>query len=212
MVWAMSRIGVDDSALRADGGDDEVAVPGRELFERREQLLPLGAACRAANSLLRLAGRQVERLELRFRGTLRLGGTFTCPVEDPLRCVARLELGIRVDGARNFEQGFAPARRLGVEQTRSSVETTRGEACERSRLVGGEPGRTRADLLPDGTLGKPREGNELAARANRLRQRPEVVGDEQEHRVRRRLLQVLEERVRGVLVHRVRTEDEVDAP
>src|SRR5439155_1207579 len=68
-------IGVDDGALRADGGDDEVAVPGRELFERREQ------------------------------------------------------------------------------------------------------------LLPDGTLGKPREGNELAARANRLRQRPEVVRDEHDHRV-----------------------------
>jgi hypothetical protein len=43
------------------------------------------------------------------------------------------------------------------------------------------------------------------------RQRPEIVGDEHRDGVRRRLLEILEQRVRGLLVQRVRAEDEVDA-
>ena len=49
-----------DGRLRADAGDDEIAVPGRELLERVEQLLALGAARCALHPLLGLAGRQLE--------------------------------------------------------------------------------------------------------------------------------------------------------
>src|SRR3954468_14728088 len=39
---------------------DEVAVPGGELLELREELLALGSPLRAAEALLRLPGGQVE--------------------------------------------------------------------------------------------------------------------------------------------------------
>ena len=48
----------------------------------------------------------------------------------------------------------------------------------------------------------------LAARANGGRERPEVVGDEHDHRVRRRLLQILEEGIGSVLVQEVGAEHE----
>ena len=69
-----------------------------------------------------------------------------------------------------------------------------------------------ADRLPHRGLREAPERNELAAGADRLGQRPEPLGDEDDDRVRRRLLEILEERVGGVLVQRVGAEDEVDAP
>src|SRR5882724_5301631 len=75
-------------ALRAD----EVAVPGCELFQRGEQLLPFGAAGGPADSLLGFAGREVEQLEPLLRFQLRLGATLFRAVEDALRGLAGLEL------------------------------------------------------------------------------------------------------------------------
>ena len=69
-----------------------------------------------------------------------------------------------------------------------------------------------ADRLPDRGLREAPERNELAAGADRLRQRAEPLGDEDHDRVRRRFLEILEERVGGVLVQRVGAEDQVDAP
>src|SRR5207302_4248396 len=62
--------------------------------------------------------------------------------------------------------------------------------------------RARADLLAHRPLGKPAERHRLAARADRLRQRAEVFRDEEHHDVRRRFLEILEQRVGGILVHR----------
>ena len=65
---------------------------------------------------------------------------------------------------------------------------------------------------PDGGLGQPAKRHELAARADRLGQRADALGDEDDHGIRRRFLEILEKRVGGVLVQRVGAEDEVDAP
>ena len=64
---------MDERALRPGRGGDEVSVPGGELLQRREQLLPLGAAARPPHALLGLAGGQVELLERRLLALLRLG-------------------------------------------------------------------------------------------------------------------------------------------
>ena len=69
-----------------------------------------------------------------------------------------------------------------------------------------------ADRLLYARLREAPKGNELAAGANRLGQRPEPLGHEDDDGVRRRLFEILEERVRSVLVQRVGAEDEVDAP
>src|SRR5439155_17530380 len=156
-------VSVRDRALGADGGDDQVAIPGREFLERGEQLLPLGPACGPAHALLRLAGRQIERLELGFRDALRLGGTFASALEDPLRRVTRLELRIGVDRARDLEQRLGPACGLRVEQACSPVEPAGREARQCRRLVRGQTGSPRVDLLTDRALREPSKRNALAA-------------------------------------------------
>ena len=75
-----------------------------------------------------------------------------------------------------------------------------------------QPGRVLRDRLAQRRLGESPERDELAARADRLRQRPEPLRDEDDDGVRRRLLEILQQRVGGVLVERVGAEDEVDAP
>ena len=57
-------VDVDRRALGADADRDQVPVPGRELLEREEQLLPLGASRRAPQPLLGVTIRQLEPFEL----------------------------------------------------------------------------------------------------------------------------------------------------
>ena len=123
----------------------------------------------------------------------------------------RLEPRLAVDRARHLEHGFSPPRRLRVEQPFDPVEPSAGDAGERGRLLVRQARRSPCDLLPHRLLGQPPERDELAARSDRRGQRAEVVGDEHDDRVWRRLLEVLEQRVGGLVVQRVRSEDEVDA-
>ena len=151
-------VGMDDGALGADGDDDEVAVPGGELLERGEQLVALGAARCAPDALLGLARRQVERLELLLGCRLRLGGTLARAVEQPLRGIARLELRIGVDGARDLEQRLASPRADSGSSKRAA--RSRRPAASRASdggLVRREPRRARVDLLADRALGQARE-------------------------------------------------------
>ena len=93
--------------------------------------------------------------------------------------------------------------------TRSSrPPATRASAVA---LLGQHPRRARLELFAHGSLRQAPERNVLAARADRLGQRAEIVGDQHHHRVRWRLLEVLEQRVGGVLVHRVGVVEQVDA-
>ncbi len=92
-----------------------------------------------------------------------------------------------------------------------TVEPAGREPRQRRGLPRLERRRACRDLRPHGALGEACERNELAARQDRLRQRAEIVRDEDDHRVRRRLLQILEQRVGGILVHRLRGVEEIDA-
>ena len=69
---SVEPVDVHRRTVGADRDDDEVAVPGRELLELREQLLALGAALRAPHALLGLARRQLEALHLHLLELLRL--------------------------------------------------------------------------------------------------------------------------------------------
>ena len=81
--------------------------------------------------------------------------------------------------------------------TRASAARSSSASC----------GGARVDELAHRALGEPPERHELAPRADRLGDRPEVVGDQDDHRVRRRLLEILEQRVGRVLVQQVRALD-----
>src|SRR5205085_3870609 len=54
LAQLLEPVGVDDRSLGAGDDDDQVAVPGRELVEGRQELLALGAASRAPHPLLGL--------------------------------------------------------------------------------------------------------------------------------------------------------------
>ena len=202
---------MDDRVLGADGDGDQVAVPPPELLERREQLVALGAALRAPHALLGLAGRQLQRLD----GLLGLGARVCAALLDPVEERAR-----RLDRRRRRRRRRRCARRraasrgdasVGIEQPLEPVEASGGEARDRGELVARRFRRVLQELGADRGLRQPAERDELATRADRLRQRPEVVRDEDDDRVVRRLLEILEQRVRRGLVHRVRVEDHVHA-
>ena len=192
--------------------DDEVAVPRLELLEAEQDLVPLGAAHRPPRSLVLLAAREVELLVLGLSALLRLLGPLGRDAHHDAGRLAGLERRIPVDRTRDLEQGLAPTRRIGVEQPVDPVEPPAGHARQGRRLVVGQLGRPRPDLVANRRLGQPPKLDELAPRKDRLGERPEVVGDEHRHGVRRRLLEVLEQRIGRLFVQRVRPEDEVDAP
>ena len=89
-----------DCRLGSRGHDDEVAVPGRQLLERGEQLLPLGAALDAAQALLELAGGELDALELALGALLRRLARRPGAVEQDRRGVGRVELGLGVGRPR----------------------------------------------------------------------------------------------------------------
>src|SRR5207237_10446919 len=102
-----------------------------------------------------------------------------------------LEGGIEVAAAGDVEQDVPPSGGRRVEEPSGAIEPPRREPRERRPLVLPEPGRAPLDLLAHGPLGEPPERDELAARADRLGQGAEVVRDEEDYRVGRRLLQIL---------------------
>ena len=184
-------IEVDHRPLGPDPHDHQVAIPGGELLEREQDLLPLGPALGALDVLLGLALGQLPALERLLGGRLRLRGPLSGESEDGLRGGVGVEGRVDVHSARDREQLLSPPRRLGVEQPLHAVEPTGRDARERRRLLRREPRRAPLDLRPDRALREPPEGHELAAGADRLRQRPELVGDEDDDRVGRRLLEIL---------------------
>src|SRR5580765_5722263 len=177
------------------GDDDEVAVPRLELLEAKQDLLALGAAHRPPRPLLLLATRKVELLVLRLRTLLGLLGPLAGDLHQPTRCLTRLEPGLAIDGARDLEHRLAPLSSLGIEQPVDPVEPPASHPRECGRLVLRQLRRASDDLGANRRLGKPPERNELTARADRVRQRTDVVCDEHRHGVRRRLLEILEQRI-----------------
>ena len=203
---------MDGRRLGARGHDDEISVPGLELLEQREQLLALGAALRAPHALLRFPPGQLEGLDLQLRRLPRLHPPLGDAGQEDFGAVGGLEPRIGVDGPGDVDQRLPPPGRSGIEELQRAPQTPARDPRERRQLLLAELGRVLANRLPHRGLREAPERNELAAGANRLGQRPQPLGDEDDDGVRRRLLEILEERVRSVLVQRVGAEDEVDAP
>src|SRR5205085_2177298 len=99
----------------------------------------------------------------------------------------------------------APAAK--ATRSRYQAATSSSAAGDRRRLVGRQLRCLRDDRLANHALRQPPKRDRLTARADRLRQRAQLVGDEHDHGVRRRLLEIFEQRVSRLLVHRVRPED-----
>jgi hypothetical protein len=161
-------VDVDDGALRAGCCDDEVPVPPFELLQRGEQLVPLGAALRAADALLGLPACQLEHRDRAHGAVLRLEPALADPGEERLRGVSCIERGIEVDRARHLEQRGAAPGGGRVEQAPCAVEPSGGDARDGRHLLLGELGRSASHLVPDRPLREPAERHELAARADRL--------------------------------------------
>ena len=150
--------------------------------------------------------------QLRLRLLLRGDAGRPRSLEHRRRRVGRVELRLRVRRAGDAQQLLAAAPSLRVEQPLGPVEAAAGHARERLRLRLRQPRRALGEHGADHPLRDAAEGDELAAGADRRRQRAELVGHEHDHGVRRRLLEILQQRVGGVLVQQVRVGDHVDAP
>ena len=134
---------MDRRLLGADRDGDEVAVPGGELLELREQLLALGAARRALHPLLGVARRQLES------GDARLLDRRAPPPAARLRVREQRRRGLRGLERRIAVDALAPARSArraarataGSSRRSSAVEPAAGDARERRRA---RPRRARA--------------------------------------------------------------------
>ena len=111
---------MDRGRLRADGDSDEIAVPGGELLELREQLLALCTARGALDALLGVARRQVELGDPALLDLARLGAACLRVRDDRRRGVGRVEALVEVRRARLLEQRLAPLACEAGSSTRSS--------------------------------------------------------------------------------------------
>ena len=200
-----------DSSLRTCGNDDEVPVPRGDLVELRQHLLALGATLHPLDPLLGLPRSEVEACHDHLLLVLRDRAAMGNRVKKRPRGICRLELGIEVWPTCCRDDGGTPLTDLGVDETARTVEATAGDACDRRRLDFVQPGLFDGEPVSHGALGKAPERDELAAGANRLRDRAELVGDQHDRRVQRGLLEILEQRIGGVVVEQVRGEQEVHA-
>ena len=165
------------------------------------------------NALLGFAGRQLEPSHLDLLELLRLDAALARALEQRCRGLGRLECRLAVGRAGLGEERLAaPGGAWDRAAARAGRAVRPRPARARHAAPSGELGRAHVDRLADRPIGEARERHELAARADRLRDRPEVVGDEDDHRVGGRFLEILEQRVGGVLVHQMRAEHKVDAP
>ncbi len=122
-----------------------------------------------------------------------------------------IERRVGVRGARDYEQLGPPADGVRVELTRDPVEPARSDPGDGGQLLGRQAGCEPLGLGPDRPLGQPLERDELAARANRLRERVGPARGERPPRHTGRLLEVLQQGVGSLGVQQVCVEDEVHA-
>ena len=125
--------------------------------------------------------------------------------------VGGLELRVEVDVARRLDQHIAPLARLRIEQPGGPVEPAAGDAGERGGLPVRKARRPLREPVAHRRLRETAERDELAARVDRLGQGAQLVRDQRDGGVGGRLLEILEQRIRRVVVEAMRVEDEVDA-
>src|SRR2546423_398956 len=146
---------------------DEVAVPGGELLELREELLALGSPLRAPEALLRLPGRQVEAGELHLLLLARLVSACARVLDERRRRGRRIERVVEVRRASLRDQDV-PARGLvRVEQPLEAVEAPGGDPGKGRPALLVELPRARVDPGAHGPLGEPAGRGRLAGRARR---------------------------------------------
>ena len=156
---------------------------------------------------------QVEPLHL----LLGLGDTCLTPATVPaMRDDGRGRQPERLERRGVQRRRPAPARAAppcvraassGSSSRSGAVEAAAGHARQRrDERSAASSRRLRSEHRVHGLLGEAVEGHELAARADRLGERPEIVGDKDDHRVRRRLLEILEKGVGGSSFRSVRPE------
>src|SRR6185437_9466071 len=120
-----------DRFVGPDRGDDQVAVPPLELFQHRQQLVPLRPALGATEALVRLAPGELEDGDRLLGTRTRLVPALADAGEDRLRRVDRIELRVEIHGAGDAEQLLAPLLRGRVEETLGAVEPTAGDTRDR---------------------------------------------------------------------------------
>ena len=125
--------------------------------------------------------------------------------------VARVETGLQINGACRRDERVAPRGSTGIEKPPRPVEAATGGPGQHANLVLPTIRILRRDPLAHRSLGQPAERDELAAGQDGRRQWAELLCDEHHHRVGRRLLEILEQRVGSVLVHAIRVQNDIDA-
>ena len=199
--------------LGAGRDHDEVAVPRLELLEAEQHLLALGAAHRAgacAAPSRAASGRAPRSRPARAPSPPRRARPRS-PSRRPRRRAARIP-GRGRRRARPRAR-LAPPRRLRVEQPVDAVEPT---ARRPARAPSPRPrtARARAPRPPRAPSPPTSRRNGTSWQRERIvsGSGPSSSATSTSDGVRRRLLEILEQRVGGLLVQRVRAEDEVDAP
>ena len=199
-------------ALGAVRDDDEVAVPGCELLELSEQLLALGPPLHALDPLLGISRRQVEP-----------GHDHLLPDPSPSAPRRSTASSRARDASAGWKAGsrYGPraAAMIAARRSRTSGSISRLARSSRppatlaiavasaSPSSGARAGEPRREPRAPRAGGTGRAGSASGS----SRAAAELVGDQHERCVERRLLEILEQGVGGVVVEQVRAEQEIDA-
>ncbi len=211
LAQLVQPVRVHGRALGSGAHDDEVSIPRLEPLETREELVALRPALRSPDSLVGVASGEIEGLDDRLLALLRLLPARVRGGEERRAGRRGIECVVAVHGARGRDEGLAALGGVGIEEPAGTVEPPGGGARERTDLVLAPVRRAGRDPLADRPFREPAEGDELATREDRRRERAELARDEDDDGVGRRLLEVLQQRVGRVRVHAVGVENQVDA-
>ena len=206
-----SRSACATAALGAARDDEQVAVPRGELVELGEQLLPLGPTLDALDPLLGITRSQVETGDDRLLALLRHRSAQPDRIEKRAGRLRRLERLVEIGAAGSLDERGASLPHRRVDQAAGTIESSGCDARDRGCLCIADYGIACRQPLAHGGLREPPKRHELTPRANRLRDRSELVGDENDRRVLAGLLEILEQRVGSIRVESVRAEEQVDA-
>ena len=203
---------VRDDRLGADGHGDEVAIP-----RRRAPPAPASTLSRFAPNSARRSRCSRSRSGRSSHSTLGLSPPAPRPQPSPPSRTtdARPRRARTTDRRRRARASVSSSSRRAPHPRRAAaraVEPAARHARQRRDASAASPGACAASTVVHGLLGQATEGDGLAAGADRLRQRAELVCEQDQHRVRRRLLEILEQRVGGLLVQQSRGDEQVHAP
>ena len=208
LAQVVEPVCVHDRLVRSGCDDHEIAVPRLEALERREQLVALRAALRALHALLRVARREIQACR-----------------RPPARC-SRASSALAAAASRSTLAASPGSRPSAVDRARGGDElvasaAASGSRSRRARSSRPPDARARTRGPPPRFAPAPGTRSTPGPRASESRvngmswQRDRIVGGSGPSSPATRtmtayggrLLEILEQRVGGVLVHPVRVED-----